>query len=1174
MKKRLLIFTLFVLFTSLLKAVNVLGGEITYKYLGNSNYLIESRIYVSCKGIPLNNSSVSFMATGGNSGNMSCGKTQLSPTLISVKEVSITCPKDANPCQSNKEGINEYLFADTVDLSKTPFSTWLAGGCCEISFFAQTCCRPAVLTTVNNSGSSFVVQAMINVCNVKKTTKTYNNSVAYSAPYVATLVVNRPFYYNNIAIDNLDKDSLAYSLEEGMDGLGSTMSYVSPNTSQYPLNPYCVPSSSVSCVLSPGSNPPRGIGIDPVTGNFVFTPVKNAQFGIVVFRTSEYRKDSFGKWVLAGYTTRDLSFSVETLGGNNQPSITASNTKILACENQPVCVKFKIEDVKDVLASAPDTPIINWYTNMPLADTKIRYTDSAAREKEIEFCWTPKKGSAETPNYTFSIVANDNNCIGPAVVIKSFQIQVSGPLIETNINHNSLVCGAVALKANVLSGKSTVNSYSWKITDSSNNLIATSLKAEDTFQMKKGGKHFARLDITNNKGCVYSFRDTFDIAPFGEIKGNLTDNYICYGQRYESATYDFINGKTNKYQWSFNGSLLPADTFAKLLIPKAVNSGYYNLRIENEGGCVFNKRVYQSVKPLPAVSLGADQRICASAKATLIATTTGYVKYYWNTGDSVKSINTNVAGNYIVTVIDTPWHCSNSDTMLLSVNDPLYSQAGADVAICNGGEAILNGNYNPVNLTAQYTWTDLKTGSLAGTQKQLKVKPVNPNGDGNSAMVYAYEFVVTAIQNSMTCESRDTVLVKVNTLPKVTMAPLPTHCFSEGDFELQDINGIIPEKSLRNGSNFKITGKRLPTSVSNKTNSSTVVTTVSSDRFVFKTSEIENEKLQGVLNYREKIYLSFTDTNGCIQVDSSKIQIVYGDPIIEFLPAKYCQNLGEVDLDKMIKRPKPNPTTLFWSFNVLSKTGTAVDLSSLIVDKNGGVGTPDEWFTFGTPGQHKYDGNYNISYCVQNKLTYCKNCDTMSIGIVGFNDLSHSNPSTYYTDPGLINVLQFFNENGTPAVWDAGDSIYISAYNHGSTIPSGAVIKNQHYFDASAAGKGTYTMVFRSASPCGLTYDTLDMKIDFSGIKTYRYDNTKLQIKPNPAKDEVVLSIEGIIEPLKDLTITDLQGKVVQYLPNPAMEQNQNSRRLRLQIKELNPGIYFVMMNSGNINYIAKMLVE
>jgi predicted outer membrane repeat protein len=122
---------------------------------------------------------------------------------------------------------------------------------------------------------------------------------------------------------------------------------------------------------------------------------------------------------------------------------------------------------------------------------------------------------------------------------------------------------------------------------------------------------------------------------------------------------------------------------------------------------------------MPVVgSITGPSVICNGAIATLAAPTGG-TQYLWNSGDTTNTINTNVTGNYIVTV-KTGSNCEQSFQHQVTVSQP--SSISGDSTICYGGtkQLTISGdltsyNWNTNDTSHSITVQDTGTYYMSGT---------------------------------------------------------------------------------------------------------------------------------------------------------------------------------------------------------------------------------------------------------------------------------------------------------------------------------------------------------------------------------------------------------------------------------------------------------------------------
>jgi hypothetical protein len=67
------------------QATHMMGGDMSYKCLGNGKYKITAKIYRDCRGVSFN--SPEFGVFAGTNGGNGCGSSALSITRTGIKDV-------------------------------------------------------------------------------------------------------------------------------------------------------------------------------------------------------------------------------------------------------------------------------------------------------------------------------------------------------------------------------------------------------------------------------------------------------------------------------------------------------------------------------------------------------------------------------------------------------------------------------------------------------------------------------------------------------------------------------------------------------------------------------------------------------------------------------------------------------------------------------------------------------------------------------------------------------------------------------------------------------------------------------------------------------------------------------------------------------------------------------
>ena len=252
------------------------------------------------------------------------------------------------------------------------------------------------------------------------------------------------------------------------------------------------------------------------------------------------------------------------------------------------------------------------------------------------------------------------------------------------------------------------------------------------------------VTVTNND-CIDS--DTIEVIvnPNGVTANAGNDVSICSGN---SATLTGSGGSAGAtYNWS------SGQTGATITVNPVVTTTY-TLTV-TDGGCSDTDQVVVTVTPTPNANAGADVAICEGGSATLTASGgTQNNHYLWSTGQTGSTIVVNPASTTTYTVTVTVNGCSDSDDVLVTVNEVPTVNAGPDVQICAGESTTLTASGSD----GTYQWSTGQSGA------QITVSP-------NTTTTYT----VTATENG--CTATDQVVVTVG---EITADVTPDQSICEG----------------------------------------------------------------------------------------------------------------------------------------------------------------------------------------------------------------------------------------------------------------------------------------------------------------------------------------------------------------------------------------------------------
>lgn len=273
------------------KATHIVGGEMTYRYLGANQYEIKLKLYIDCfNGNPsaiAQDAYANVTIFEGDSGKYlpSLCQSILRDAPVRVSKTNYNCIKiSPNAC------VDAYEYVKTVTLPP------IKGGY-YLSF--QRCCRNnTIVNIINPLSTGENIWTKVN----DTTNIGYNSSPEFKNLPPNFLCTNAPLIFDHSATD-ADGDSLVYEFFHPYTGANSPNPRPECNQYQNPPFTQIQFESAYSYYDAIPSTPT--VSLNKSTGQLKITPTLPGQFvvGIVV---KEFRKG-----VLIGYTQRDYQFNVQ-----------------------------------------------------------------------------------------------------------------------------------------------------------------------------------------------------------------------------------------------------------------------------------------------------------------------------------------------------------------------------------------------------------------------------------------------------------------------------------------------------------------------------------------------------------------------------------------------------------------------------------------------------------------------------------------------------------------------------------------------------------------------------------------------------------------------------------------------------------------------------------------------
>ncbi len=725
MKLIRLFFYLFILaLPGTVSASHVVGGEITYKHLGNYNYEVKLYLFIDClngqPGAIADDATARIAAFDGSSGalisSLSREINRTGPTR--VQKLNYKCVRNTpNQC------VDMYVYTYNINLPQRTGGYFL-------SF--QRCCRNQIISNIYDpgfTGANYWTKIPQVTGGVG-----FNSSPVFKELPPNYLCTNAWLNFDHSATDP-DGDSLVYEFFTPY--VAADRNDPRPSFGNYARPPF----DTLRWIGVYNYNYPLdgspALKIDRETGRLTGIPTREGQF-VIGIKVKEYRKG-----VLIGETKRDyqfyvyrcivdvvsafyapnyqcgygVQFSNQSQGGTRfhwdfGVKGTNSDTSNLINPNFtfPAAGVYQIKllayrancvdsNMSTITIYEPRKPFIG---NDTLICGKFSFT-LAAKETSFSYQWN-------TGQTTRSITISKGGVYWVDKIDGKCRwrdsINITNDVSRVRISGDTTICSEKPFTAMLDAGAGYVK-YTW-------NLGANT----QTYTATKTGIFW--VETVNKNGCIT--RDSAFIDQYPELKLNLTDTLLCPGTMAmrdagnPGSSYAWSDGQSGQQAFfrqpgaygvlvrkgkcsnfaSFNLNVYPAELdlgpdtafcgqVNKLLKPlggrqfpsytwnEAVSSptylaalpGLYLLKVITANGCIEEDSIRLVLNPLPVVNLPPDTTVCLST--VLILDPGSYVSYLWNNGSRERIQRTYVNGLYSVQVADMNG-CKNSAATTVTKN--------------------------------------------------------------------------------------------------------------------------------------------------------------------------------------------------------------------------------------------------------------------------------------------------------------------------------------------------------------------------------------------------------------------------------------------------------------------------------------------------------------------------
>ena len=397
------------------------------------------------------------------------------------------------------------------------------------------------------------------------------------------------------------------------------------------------------------------------------------------------------------------------------------------------------------ICSSPGTAIMAAST--PSAGSGLWTTSSSATIASPSSPTSAISGLTTAGTYTFIWSVTNGVCISRDTV----SITVS-TAVTANAGPDQSLCNVTSTS---LAGNSAApGSGTW--TTSSSAVITTPSSPTSTVTGLHAGTYNFIWTIVNG-ACVS--RDTVRIIVDTLITSNAgPDQQVCSGNAV------LLSGNTPTQGtglWTaLSGGTITTPTSASSAVTGLTTAGTYSfVWTVTNGTCVSRDTVQITISQLVVSNAGADQSLCNTTSATLagnIATpgtgtwTTTSTAVITTPSNPASTVTGLLAGtyNFVWTIVNGA--CTSRDTIRITVDTLIVSNAGPDQQVCSGSTVVLSAN---APTQGSGLWTALNGGTFSNaTSPSASVSGLVNSGN--------YSFVWTVSNGA--CISRDTMVITID----------------------------------------------------------------------------------------------------------------------------------------------------------------------------------------------------------------------------------------------------------------------------------------------------------------------------------------------------------------------------------------------------------------------------
>lgn len=607
-------FTMALLMPSVVKASHIVGGDITYRCLGNNKYEITLNVYRDCfYGDPAawfdNPAKVGIYRKSNNTLQQ-----QVNMFFSGVNDTLNNFITDTCLFVPPAVCVHATQYKKIVTIPYDP-----AGY--EILY--QRCCRNL---TVQNIIDPFFTGATYCVTLSGPAMQQCNSTPDFGAVAPIYLCVNQPLVYDHSAVDP-DGDSLVYRLNTPLTGgTFNVPEPIPPAIMPPPVNvTWNQPTYNEANML--GASIP--LAIDPHTGVLTAFPTIQGQF-VVGIAVEEYRNG-----VLLSTVRRDFQYNIGECG--------------------EVISSFFAPDVQC------DDLSVELQNNSTFADEFIWYFDWGGDLSLKSTQASPTFTYPDTGWYTIALIAEPNS----VCVDTSFhQIYLQANSLFTDFGFTVFDCvDTTVLECFDLSFDtvSPVVSWNWEVTYTGPVTVTSNLK-NPVFIIPRDVSGTITLTATSLNTCVQTISKPFETGTDDFPLSLIPDAHvICKG---DSAVLNPLADSIGPYPYFWEPSSLFADPASPVQTVSPDTSTVYTVFITAvDSNCFASAEIPVTVKGLPQLAFDYDTD-CNGSTVNFTNNSQFAEGYFWDFGDPGTLTDTSSlaspaysypdTGTYVVTLATGP----------------------------------------------------------------------------------------------------------------------------------------------------------------------------------------------------------------------------------------------------------------------------------------------------------------------------------------------------------------------------------------------------------------------------------------------------------------------------------------------------------------------------------------